>query len=201
MFGRVSKRKAEESPLWRPIMRNISQLVASLMLLATQVNVPFMDIAASGQASASTVGQYEVSLKTNTSDAVVVAGKTQLNYEADVLAPLRAAQAEAAAKAAEARKARAKRTVRTATARNLAPATAENMARLRLCEAGGIYSRNSGNGYYGAYQYNLSTWANYGGYKYPHLAPAAVQDAKFLETFSRRGWQPWPACSRKLGLR
>ncbi len=76
----------------------------------------------------------------------------------------------------------------------------EAMARLRQCEAGGRYDRNSGNGYYGAYQYNLSTWANWGGYRYPHQAPPAVQDAKALETYQRRGWQPWPACSRSLGL-
>ncbi len=74
------------------------------------------------------------------------------------------------------------------------------LAQLRSCEAGGRYDRNSGNGYYGAYQYNLSTWANYGGYQYPHEAPPAVQDQKVWETYQRRGWQPWPSCSQKLGL-
>lgn len=76
----------------------------------------------------------------------------------------------------------------------------EALARLRACEAGGVYSRNSGNGYYGAYQYNLSTWANYGGYTIPSDAPPAVQDEKAWLTYQRRGWQPWPACSTKLGL-
>jgi hypothetical protein len=74
-------------------------------------------------------------------------------------------------------------------------------ARLRLCEAGGNYSTNTGNGFYGAYQYDLGTWNNYGGFKYPHEAPPAVQDAKARETQAARGWSPWPACSRKLGLR
>lgn len=74
------------------------------------------------------------------------------------------------------------------------------MARLRACEAGGNYNRNSGNGYYGAYQYNISTWANYGGYALPSDAPAAVQDQKAAETYKRRGWQPWPGCTVKLGL-
>ncbi|MDP4038525.1 MAG: transglycosylase family protein [bacterium] len=71
---------------------------------------------------------------------------------------------------------------------------------LRFCEAGGDYSRNSGNGFFGAYQFNLSTWGNYGGYRYPHEAPPDVQDAKARETQARRGWNPWPACSRRLGL-
>lgn len=74
-------------------------------------------------------------------------------------------------------------------------------AALRACESGGNYAANTGNGYYGAYQYNSGTWNNYGGYARADLAPPAVQDAKAQDTQSRRGWSPWPACSRKLGLR
>src|SRR3954447_14212085 len=36
-------------------------------------------------------------------------------------------------------------------------ATGDVWARLRSCEAGGNYARNSGNGYYGAYQFSAST--------------------------------------------
>lgn len=74
------------------------------------------------------------------------------------------------------------------------------LARLRSCEAGGNYTRNSGNGYYGAYQYDISTWANYGGFARADLAPPAVQDQKAWETYKRRGWQPWPGCRAKLSL-
>ncbi len=76
----------------------------------------------------------------------------------------------------------------------------EALSKLRGCEAGGHYDRNSGNGYYGAYQYDISTWANYGGYTHADLAPPAVQDQKAHETYVGRGWRPWPACSAKLGL-
>ena len=76
----------------------------------------------------------------------------------------------------------------------------EAFAALRSCEAGGNYDRNSGNGYYGAYQFNISTWAGYGGYTIPSEAPASIQDQKAYETYQRRGWQPWPACSQRLGL-
>jgi uncharacterized protein YabE (DUF348 family) len=76
----------------------------------------------------------------------------------------------------------------------------EALARLRSCEAGGVYSRNSGNGYYGAYQYNISTWADYGGYHIPSDAPPAVQDERAWLTYQKRGWQPWPSCTTKMGL-
>lgn len=74
------------------------------------------------------------------------------------------------------------------------------LAALRGCESGGNYSINTGNGYYGAYQYNLGTWNNYNGYKYPNKAPKYVQDQKAWETYQGRGWQPWPGCTAKLGL-
>lgn len=92
--------------------------------------------------------------------------------------------------------------VRKATARVAQqPAGDDAWAKLRACESGGNYSINTGNGYYGAYQYNNSTWNNYGGYARADLAPAAVQDAKAKETQAARGWSPWPGCSSKLGLR
>ncbi len=74
------------------------------------------------------------------------------------------------------------------------------LARLRQCEAGGNYNINTGNGYYGAYQFDRSTWNGYGGYTLPSDAPPAIQDQKAIETYKRRGWQPWPGCTAKLGL-
>jgi hypothetical protein len=71
---------------------------------------------------------------------------------------------------------------------------------LSYCEAGGKPATNTGNGYYGMFQYDLQTWANYMGYARPDLAPAEVQLAKAKETQARRGWSPWPQCSKKLGL-
>lgn len=72
------------------------------------------------------------------------------------------------------------------------------LARLRSCE--GSYSSNTGNGYYGAYQFDLGTWGGYGGYANASEAPPAVQDQKAWETYQGRGWSPWPSCSRSLGL-
>lgn len=72
------------------------------------------------------------------------------------------------------------------------------LARLRSCE--GSYSSNTGNGYYGAYQFDIGTWGGYGGYANAAQAPPAAQDQKAWETYQSRGWQPWPSCSRSLGL-
>ena len=74
----------------------------------------------------------------------------------------------------------------------------EALARLRSCE--GSYTSNTGNGYYGAYQFDKRTWGNYGGYELASNAPAAVQDEKAWQTYKARGWQPWPTCKVKMGL-
>jgi hypothetical protein len=86
-----------------------------------------------------------------------------------------------------------------------APATAASPGdawyRLRMCESGGNYAINTGNGYYGAYQFDAGTWHAYGGTGLPHQASPAEQDYRAKLLFRARGWSPWPACSRRLGLR
>ena len=74
----------------------------------------------------------------------------------------------------------------------------EALARLRSCE--GNYKSNTGNGYYGAYQFDKRTWGKYGGYEVASEAPPSVQDEKAWETYKARGWQPWPTCKIKMGL-
>lgn len=79
---------------------------------------------------------------------------------------------------------------------------AEILRKLRQCEAGGNYQRNSGNGYYGAYQFSYGTWAKYGtGYERADLAPPEVQDAIAIKNARISSfWSQWPSCSIKLGL-
>ena len=72
--------------------------------------------------------------------------------------------------------------------------------RLAQCESGGNWSINTGNGYYGGLQFNLATWRGLGLGGYPHQASKAQQIAAGQKLHSARGWQPWPACRRKLGL-
>ena len=70
---------------------------------------------------------------------------------------------------------------------------------LRQCESGNRYNINTGNGYYGAYQFDLSTWRSVGGTGYPHQASAAEQDYRALYLYRMRGWAPW-ICAALAGL-
>jgi uncharacterized protein YabE (DUF348 family) len=72
---------------------------------------------------------------------------------------------------------------------------------LAQCEAGGNWAANTGNGYYGGLQFNLSTWHAYGGPGYPHTASRATQIAIATKVRDARGgYGAWPACSQALGL-
>jgi resuscitation-promoting factor RpfB len=76
--------------------------------------------------------------------------------------------------------------------------------RLAKCEAGGNWAINTGNGYYGGLQFNISTWNANGGGQYasrPDLATREQQIAIATKVRDGRGgYGAWPACSRKLGL-
>jgi len=76
--------------------------------------------------------------------------------------------------------------------------------RLAQCESSGIWSRNSGNGYFGGVQQDMTFWRRYGGLAYaarPDLASRAAQIAVAQRGLSVQGWGAWPSCSRQLGLR
>jgi uncharacterized protein YabE (DUF348 family) len=72
---------------------------------------------------------------------------------------------------------------------------------LAQCESGGNPATNTGNGYYGLYQFSLSTWRAMGGSGLPSEASAAEQTQRAQALQARSGWGQWPACSAKLGLR
>jgi len=73
-------------------------------------------------------------------------------------------------------------------------------AELRQCESGGNYAENTGNGYYGAYQFSPSTWHGLGYPGLPSAAAPAVQDQAAQQLQDRSGWGQWTACPRKPGL-
>jgi hypothetical protein len=112
-----------------------------------------------------------------------------------------AATASPAAAATTTTYRRYRRSYRSHIRRPQAPPTAENFARLRQCEAGGDYAANTGNGFYGAYQFNASTWHGLGYTGLPNQASPATQDEAAQRLQAARGWQPWPSCSRHLGMR
>lgn len=190
-------------------MRNIIQLLLAPMLMVAQVTsqIPAVFTAPVQAQSLTAVQNQNVNI--NIQSAIGLQAKlVHHDFDAEVLIPLRVAQ-EAKAKAEAEAKAQAAaveqaRLAAIYAAQHPAPAvvaSGDAWLNLRYCESGNTYNRNSGNGFYGAYQFDIGTWGNYGGYARADLAPAEIQDAKAQETQARRGWGPWPACSRKLGLR
>jgi hypothetical protein len=78
--------------------------------------------------------------------------------------------------------------------------SADDFARLRGCESGGNYQSDTGNGFYGAYQFDAGTWHSLGYSGVPSDAAPAAQDAAAQRLHSERGWSPWPSCAAALGL-
>lgn len=65
---------------------------------------------------------------------------------------------------------------------------------VRACESGGNYSINTGNGYYGAYQFAYGTWLGVGGGRYARTAnqaPRFAQDHMAWKLWRSQGWGPW----------
>ena len=72
---------------------------------------------------------------------------------------------------------------------------------LAQCESGGNWAINTGNGYYGGLQFNLSTWQSYGGTGYPHENSRETQIAIATKVRDANGgYGSWPACSQSMGL-
>ncbi|MCI2975278.1 MAG: transglycosylase family protein [Ferrimicrobium sp.] len=81
-----------------------------------------------------------------------------------------------------------------------APPSPQAFSALRNCEAGGNYQENTGNGYYGAYQFSAATWAGLGFSGLPSSASPATQNRAAQIEQQQGGWSAWPECSLILGL-
>ncbi|HET6625676.1 MAG TPA: transglycosylase family protein [Nocardioidaceae bacterium] len=72
---------------------------------------------------------------------------------------------------------------------------------LAQCESGGNWAINTGNGYYGGLQFNMSTWQAYGGTGLPSENSRETQIAIATKVRDANGgYGSWPACSQSLGL-
>jgi len=76
--------------------------------------------------------------------------------------------------------------------------TAEQWRQLRFCESTETYTIDTGNSFYGAYQFTWETWGTVGGSDNPADAPPEEQDARARLLYADRGSQPWPVCGRFL---
>ena len=72
-------------------------------------------------------------------------------------------------------------------------------AAIAQCESGGNPSINTGNGYYGMYQFSLPTWRSVGGSGLPSDASAEEQTMRARMLQQRSGWGQW-GCAYRLGL-
>ena len=72
-------------------------------------------------------------------------------------------------------------------------------AAIAQCESGGNPTTNTGNGYYGMYQFSLPTWRSVGGAGLPSEASAEEQTMRARMLQQRAGWGQW-GCAYKLGL-
>lgn len=67
-------------------------------------------------------------------------------------------------------------------------------------ESGGNPATDTGNGYYGMYQFTLSTWQAAGGTGNPANASAAEQTAVAQRVQQMQGWGAWPVSSVECGV-
>lgn len=67
-------------------------------------------------------------------------------------------------------------------------------------ESGGNAATNTGNGYYGAFQFSASTWHAVGGSGLPSDYSYSTQLAMAQRLQARAGWGAWPNTSRMCGV-
>jgi LysM repeat protein len=80
---------------------------------------------------------------------------------------------------------------------NASAATASEWDAVAQCEAGGNWSINTGNGYYGGLQFSSSTWAAYGGTAYASTADQASKSQQIAigeKVLAGQGKGAWPTC-------
>ncbi|MFJ2003012.1 transglycosylase family protein [Streptomyces chartreusis] len=80
-------------------------------------------------------------------------------------------------------------------------ATASEWDAVAQCEAGGNWSINTGNGYYGGLQFSASTWAAYGGTQYAATADQATKAQQIAigeKVLAGQGKGAWPNCGTGL---
>ena len=72
---------------------------------------------------------------------------------------------------------------------------------LANCESGSNWNVNTGNGYSGGLQFSAQTWRAFGGTGSAHQASKSQQIAVGERILAGQGWNAWPSCSRKTGVR
>ena len=72
------------------------------------------------------------------------------------------------------------------------------------CESSGRWHINTGNGFYGGLQFWQPTWREFGGLRYAPRADLATRREQIRvaeEVLSVQGWEAWPVCAKRYGLK
>src|SRR3954453_22477632 len=67
---------------------------------------------------------------------------------------------------------------------------------IAACESGSNPSANTGNGFYGKYQFTMETWQSVGGTGNPAAASEADQERRAPMLYAQAGIAPWPVGGR-----
>lgn len=201
-------------------MRKLIQTLITFGVLANQVATPVVRPATASTATPVAVetANFDIKLNTNTASALELTDQRP-NFDHDIVMPLKAAQAEklkaekekqaaqeqaakdAQAAAQAAAQAQARISAAKVSAQN-APAvlSAAAINALGMCESGMTANRNTGNGFFGAFQFSAGTWNSLGtGYARADLAPIGVQIEAVQRLLARSSiWGQFPACASKL---
>ena len=83
------------------------------------------------------------------------------------------------------------------TAQDASADAATILERIAECESGDDPTMDTGNGYFGKYQFSRATWRSVGGRGNPARASEAEQDRRAARLYRREGTKPWPVCGRQ----
>jgi hypothetical protein len=96
----------------------------------------------------------------------------------------------------ELRSARRARAQARAHARVAASTASPALEAIASCESGGNPQTDTGNGFYGKYQFTLDTWQAVGGAGNPAQASEAEQDRRAAALLAQAGRGQWPVCGQ-----
>jgi LysM repeat protein len=89
------------------------------------------------------------------------------------------------------------------TASGAQAADTSTWTKVAQCESGGLWSSNTGNGFYGGLQISQETWVLYGGTQFaprPDLASMSEQISVAQKMLTALGPDAWPGCAQPAGL-
>ena len=94
-----------------------------------------------------------------------------------------------------------RRVLRDRTSRNHQRAPLHDWSGVAQCESGSDWRINTGNGYFGGLQMDMTFWSNYGGLAFaarPDLATELEQITVAERGLAVQGADAWPVCGRYL---